>query len=382
MNAARNANLDLVRGIAALAVCGGHLRAFIFVDWGDLHQKNALNAIFYLLTGYSHPAVVAFFVLSGYLVGGSTYRLWKEGRWSWTTFLVQRMVRLHIVLIPALLMTAFLDTLGIKVSEGLGYDGAFNKILAMGPSIDQPVDLSFHTLIANTLFLQTINAPWFGTNGPLWSLANEFWYYLLFPFILGVIRGGLPNRIACGVALGVALASLPALLVQMGLIWLYGVAIAIAEEHPRVCAIAQRGLFVMASGLCVIVTLAAYKHWIWWLGNDWITGAALAIFFLSLTKDRIANPTSRAIAARLADFSYSIYLFHFPFIAFLWFCFLAPTQVAPSASGYALFGVIFACSVTYAYLMWWFFERNTNSLRRWVSGSLTMSRAKVRGSNR
>src|SRR5262249_14488667 len=35
--------------------------------------------------------------------------------------------------------------------------------------------------LGNLFFLQTILVPTFGTNGPMWSLANEFWYYVLFP---------------------------------------------------------------------------------------------------------------------------------------------------------------------------------------------------------
>lgn len=31
------------------------------------------------------------------------------------------------------------------------------------------------------MFLQTRFTPVFGSNGPLWSLFNEFWYYVLFP---------------------------------------------------------------------------------------------------------------------------------------------------------------------------------------------------------
>src|SRR6202030_1593882 len=41
--------------------------------------------------------------------------------------------------------------------------------------------------LGNLFFVQTILCRTFGSNGPLWSLANEFWYYVLFP--LGLFAG-------------------------------------------------------------------------------------------------------------------------------------------------------------------------------------------------
>jgi hypothetical protein len=39
----------------------------------------------------------------------------------------------------------------------------------------------------NAFFLQTIAGPTFGSNGPLWSLAYEWWYYVLFPLVLAAL---------------------------------------------------------------------------------------------------------------------------------------------------------------------------------------------------
>ena len=43
-----------------------------------------------------------------------------------------------------------------------------------------PIDLSWRTLLGNGAFMQDILVSTFGTNSPLWSLSNEFWYYVLF----------------------------------------------------------------------------------------------------------------------------------------------------------------------------------------------------------
>ena len=48
---------------------------------------------------------------------------------------------------------------------------------------------SVTAFIGNMFGLQTILVPSFGGNFPLWSLANETWYYILFPLLVLVLRG-------------------------------------------------------------------------------------------------------------------------------------------------------------------------------------------------
>jgi peptidoglycan/LPS O-acetylase OafA/YrhL len=56
------------------------------------------------------------------------------------------------------------------------------------------------TFVGNLAFLQTIAVPIFGTNGPMWSLANEFWYYLIFPLAASLtllLTAGLADCFRC-----------------------------------------------------------------------------------------------------------------------------------------------------------------------------------------
>lgn len=62
--------LDLFRGVAALMVCFGHIRNAFWVDYGDIQVKAWWHVPAYLVTGFGHQAVIIFFVLSGFLVGG------------------------------------------------------------------------------------------------------------------------------------------------------------------------------------------------------------------------------------------------------------------------------------------------------------------------
>lgn len=73
----RNLWLDLIRGSSALLVCLGHLRNAMLVDYSTLVHPNIAIKAFYALTSFGHQAVMVFFVLSGYFVGGGGVANWR-----------------------------------------------------------------------------------------------------------------------------------------------------------------------------------------------------------------------------------------------------------------------------------------------------------------
>jgi len=90
--------------------------------------------------------------------------------------------RLYVVLVPGLLFGFFWDRMGSWLSAARGIYA--HSLSDLGPAVPLK-NLTLGTLLGNLLFLQTILCETFGSNGPLWSLANEFWYYALFPVSLG-----------------------------------------------------------------------------------------------------------------------------------------------------------------------------------------------------
>ena len=107
--------LDLTRGISALLVCLEHWRNLLYVDYRSIESHRAFFAIAYVMTDAGHQAVVIFFVLSGYLISRSIFRNMQHEHWSWTQYLTHRLVRLWIVLVPALILGALLDYAGIHL---------------------------------------------------------------------------------------------------------------------------------------------------------------------------------------------------------------------------------------------------------------------------
>ena len=178
----RDGILDLVRGVSALLVMLGHLRGFLFLDFAELDRAGVLTKFFYFATGLGHQAVMVFFVLSGYFVGGSVLSGLGNGRFTWRCYAASRLTRLWMVLIPALVLTLCFDLLGSHWNPG-AYAGDLNARFMSGPTHIQPAAHDWLTLLGNLCFVQNITVPVFGSNGPLWSLANEFWYYVMFPLV-------------------------------------------------------------------------------------------------------------------------------------------------------------------------------------------------------
>src|SRR5258706_2535672 len=103
----------MVRGVAAMLVMLGHVRSLLFVDFYNVAAPTVVDKLFYFSTSLGHDAVVVFFVLSGYFVGGSVASRLGAGHWSWRDYGIQRIVRLWTVLLPGLLLTAALDRFGL-----------------------------------------------------------------------------------------------------------------------------------------------------------------------------------------------------------------------------------------------------------------------------
>src|SRR6516225_8082916 len=79
----RFVHLDMLRGLAAIGVVVGHIRGFLIVGYAAAGSHSLFDQLFYFVTGLGHQCVIAFFALSGFLVGGPALRDIIIGSWSW-----------------------------------------------------------------------------------------------------------------------------------------------------------------------------------------------------------------------------------------------------------------------------------------------------------
>ncbi len=122
--------LDLIRGLAAVVVLIGHGRNILLVDYNDIPAHRQWFALPYLITRAGHQSVMVFFVLSGYLIGGSIFRSLNSNQWTWTGYLTHRMTRLYVVVVPGLLSCLLLDWIGMRSGGAPGlYDGRLSSMV-------------------------------------------------------------------------------------------------------------------------------------------------------------------------------------------------------------------------------------------------------------
>ncbi|MFN3683208.1 MAG: acyltransferase family protein [Fimbriimonadaceae bacterium] len=363
-------DLDFVRGVSALIVLVGHWRNLFFVAYQDVAGPTLLDKAIYFLTGYGHQAVMVFFVLSGFLVGSGVVRSMERGEWSWSRYAVNRFTRLYVVLVPALLCCWLLDRLGMAVNgiHGIYAGGGYNGILPE-PVADRH---SLVVFLGNLAFVQTILVPTFGSNGPLWSLANEFWYYVLFPLLWVFAKRPLrPDGLLAGAALIAGLVFVRPHIAWLFGVWLMGAALAFA---PLPSLLSRRWIkWLAALGFAAIAVLIRFKR----LGEDVMPDYALGICFATwlgavLVGGERPRPTwYRYLARYLSERSYTLYLTHLPLLVFA-YAVLVQTrdQWQPSAYRYALAGTAPLAAMLYAEALWRLFEAKTDPVRRALTAKL------------
>jgi peptidoglycan/LPS O-acetylase OafA/YrhL len=367
----RLAHLDFMRGVAALLVCAEHLRAFLLTDYGHITHPILPDRIFYFVTGLGHQAVMIFFVLSGYFVGGSVVCAFEEKKWSWVRYATRRLSRLWVVLVPALVLTLIWDETGRNFNLA-GYAGSYHLHYCSGPSPEVPADLRPVTFLGNCFFLQTISVPPFGTNGPLWSLANEFWYYVLFPLILGVFKQAkIPHKIFSGLLAAVIVFCLPSEILWGGLIWLFGVAAFLASRNNWLKPVCGHGLWLLFTGALAAASLAASKTSSLF-GSNMAMGMAFALLVVGLARRDTASRIYGNLSTGMSETSYTLYVVHFPVLAFIFFVFFKGERFQPDLMGLAWFFGILLATLGYAAAVWWCFERNTNSVRKHLEAGLRL----------
>lgn len=369
--------LDVLRGLAALAVVLQHARTYLFADLSLLPPQPLAVRALYFATGFGHAAVMVFFVLSGFLVGGSALAAIESGRWSWRRYLLQRGTRLWIVLIPALALTALWDRAGLLVVAHPQTLASHARTITFGAHAWTVEGHGIVAFLGNTLFLMNVLVPTFGTNGSLWSLANEFWYYLLFPLAaLAILRRSDSRRALVSIVLFALVAWLVGReILCWGSIWLMGTVVARA---PRL-ALSRR----VAAALAAAVTLALVGVLAHdrvtsndvALARDVVVGALFALVLYAMRcfpewSDAAARAPSRIAAPflSLAGFGYTLYLVHEPPLALLrvWIIAGPHHRWTPTVAHVAAAAGIVAGIVVYAYALSRVTEARTDRVRAWA----------------
>lgn len=359
--------LDSLRGLSAVAVLIGHLRGLFLVEYGQVTNPDWMAFLVYFVTGFGHQAVVVFFVLSGFLITGTILRALASNRWSWEDYLGKRLARLLVVLLPALLITALLDYVGIN------WGGNRMLYLEPLPHFGETSVVDRHgidVLFGNMLFLQKTYVPPFGSDSPLWTLACEFWYYMLFPLLLLTAIKANGQSIVRRLVYGILAACIGYFIMgamwEGFFIWMMGASVHLMPAWTRICNERVWRLVVLSTGSIVFLVLALtrshkLKGW-----EDIVLGVACTLLIYVLVHKPTPPSVYKEPASMLASFSYSLYAIHFPFILCM-AAVIGHRGLLPYSKELILRGCI--TTVVMCMIAYWFSrvtEANTERVRYWT----------------
>jgi peptidoglycan/LPS O-acetylase OafA/YrhL len=363
--------LDAIRGIAAVLVTFEHLCYRLSFAYPEHPRHPWLVHFVFVMTELGHPAVIVFFVLSGFLVGGSLLRTDHNDTWTWKNYLTHRLVRLWIVLIPALLIGLAWDSASIHIAHS-----RINPPFVDERAAQTAASLGILTFLGNLGFVQNWVVPVFGSNGPLWSLRNEFWYYIMFPLgYFAVLPRYKPAvRVAFACMLAFLFYSLGRGLDLYAPLWLFG-AMIYYSATPRLSERARRT--AIALYLVVFFGLVLISHRLPMLSDYLLAAFTALLVWVALSARSAADP--RSLATRgfrlLARFSYTLYLVHVPIFTFFGILLVREEHWQPTAGHVAIAGALWVGVVLFALLVASVTEFRTDTVRRRIEGWLRPRRA-------
>lgn len=343
--------LDWLRFAAAFAVLVTHTCVDNWFSYGQLqdHYKNPASWIFFYVTGLSIAPVVIFFVLSGFLVGGKVLERVRNGTFDAAAYVLDRVSRIYVPLLPALLFTMVI-------------------CLICGRTI------SFGEFFGNLFGLQGLSCGPFGGNGPLWSLAYEFWFYVLAGYI-GLLFGSTYRM--TGALLGVTLVFVIFTQFDASLLfcWCLGAfSYSLLTRHfKQTWLFVSLGLAVAGYGLLQLLSESTSANHLgsFLPSRDIATlilslGLAFILPFLAQRPPRSEKLISiERAGTHLAAFSYTLYLTHYPMLD-LWDHFLKERFSTLSPHTFLWFVAKLSSCVLVAWLLYLPFEAQTARVRSWM----------------
>jgi diketogulonate reductase-like aldo/keto reductase/peptidoglycan/LPS O-acetylase OafA/YrhL len=360
--------LDLARGLAAVEVLAFHSYQLMFMEHlpGPDYEPaiRLAYSVFWTLSGHGGDAVMVFFVLSGYLVGGPALVRCVGGRLSAVDYFSARIARLYVVVIPALTIS-FCAYMSARQSLGWGSFVASHQDLYDSLRVFfAPVGV--RAAVCNGLFLQTIVCSEFAGNAALWSLSNEFWYYVLFFALISVRKTPayvLPIIAICGLFL-------------------------LAERHDAAGThIGLKFFFFFAIWCCgVLVYAVAAPAWMWFCGflgslaavyvlstrglfPHWaamvvVVGLGTAAFILCIEHLKIQLPSFLGFGRELAKFSFSLYAIHYPILLLLNVSAGGRREFTFASLGLDAIFILFCLLLAGVFYL--LFESRTSAARAWL----------------
>ncbi|MCP9756929.1 acyltransferase [Lacihabitans sp. CCS-44] len=320
--------LDGLRGLAALYVMIGHARWLLWEGYSEGYLKHTteydwidkLSMYFLSIFKFGHESVLLFFVLSGFVIHKGYVKKFLSDPWQKVNirqFYIKRIRRIYPPFLFALCLTGLLDFIGRNYGFSIYTGNTPNEGINITVGNQS---LSFSTFIGNVFFLFKEYVPIFGTNGPTWSLKLEWWFYMIYPIFLLFSRKHIYYSTFLIVVLFVLVnytsfwtETLSKSVFSAIISWWAGVIL--AEIYSKRIGIGLlKFAFMNILGFILLPFLPVYSH-LYDFRIALLLTAVISILLYFQTKNISLKLIE--IFKFFGDFSYTLYIIHFPVLVFI-----------------------------------------------------------------
>jgi len=338
----RTTFIHFLRFSAAGVVAAAHLRDVMFADYKAVLVRPVWFTGLAGITGFAGDAVMIFFVISGWLVGGSLLNR-RDSLNPYKDYVVARVSRLWSVLVPLFIIQAVCH-----------FPGLFDVYGTYGAV----------TVVGNLIGLQTVYFDTYAGNFPLWSLANETAYYAAFVGLVAAFDARLSKfkRIACVVGVLSYGAILTYQIDVYFSVWLIG-----AMATRLRLKSSKKNIVLFASLFMFLIVFKRYNNMVNDIIFDVASSVPLALLLNSIPDSKGAK--FERLLAHLAGFSFSLYVIHMPLISL--FNFQSSNLMDMSVRHFDDFCFRLVLLIVLAFIYGKIFEDRYPIIRRWMSKRLT-----------
>jgi peptidoglycan/LPS O-acetylase OafA/YrhL len=291
------------------------------------------------VTGFAGDAVMVFFVISGWLVGGGLLKA-RHSANPYSEYMVARVARLWTVLIPLFTIQAL-----SHFPEFFRFSGPYGA----------------GTLVGNLIGFQTVYFDTYAGNFSLWSLANETAYYVAFAVLIAAFdaRFSAFTRAACLIAVISYGAVLTSSICVYFVVWLIGALATRLHFHAS-----NRNIYICLLAFLAIIIFKRANNLVNNITYDIASSIPLALLLSNLPE--VNGAKWKPIFARMAAFSFSLYVVHVPLISL--FNFNKSDLADLSTHHLAEFCWSFALLLAFAFIYAQLFEARYSAVRQWMRG--------------